>query len=141
MLVITITDIFQTLRSSTAEAKELKSNIGRVFQQAVVGSAELAATQAKHWDATSSATVELQSSLVNLRENDIHSLIGAFDSIHSQLVCFSSPIHFPFAKTIQRASNELVAVMYSQQHEMDQVSSILCISITIADSFSAPFKP
>lgn len=110
------------MRSSAAEAKELKSNIGKIFQQAVEGSAELAATQAKNWDAASSSTVDLRSSLRSLREQEVHSLLGAFDSIHSQLVGCSRANLLDHAKLIQRASNELVAVMYNRQHEMDQVS-------------------
>ncbi|KAL9005416.1 MAG: hypothetical protein Q9188_001810 [Gyalolechia gomerana] len=98
------TNVQEALRSSAAEANDLRSNIGRVFQQAVEGSAELAATQAKHWDAASASTIELQGSLQSLREQEVHSLLGAFDSINSQI----------------RASNELVAVMYARQHEMDQ---------------------
>ncbi|KAI4120263.1 MAG: hypothetical protein LQ338_007140, partial [Usnochroma carphineum] len=97
-------NVGEALSSHATEAKELKSNIGRLFQQAVEGSAELAATQAKQWDATSSSAVELQNSLQSLREQEVHSLLGAFDSIHNQL----------------RASNELVAVMYSRQNEMDK---------------------
>ncbi|KAL9059541.1 MAG: hypothetical protein Q9206_001439 [Seirophora lacunosa] len=84
--------------------KELKSNIARVFQQAVEGSAELAATHAKHWEATSSSTVDLRDSLHELRDQEVNSLLGAFGSIHNQL----------------QASNELVAVMYSRQNEMDK---------------------
>lgn len=71
--------------------KELKSNIGKVFQQTVEGSAELAATQAKQWDATLSSSVELRDALQSLREQEVHSLLGAFDSIHNQLVCHGSP--------------------------------------------------
>ncbi|KAL8839196.1 MAG: hypothetical protein Q9170_001845 [Blastenia crenularia] len=97
-------DVEETLRSSTAEAKELKSNVGRVFQQAVEGSAELATTQAKSWDTALSSTAELRQSLQSLREQEINSMLGAFDNMSSQL----------------RASNELVAVMYTRQHEMDQ---------------------
>ncbi|KAL8905294.1 MAG: hypothetical protein Q9207_002727 [Kuettlingeria erythrocarpa] len=94
----------EALQSSTAEVKELKSNIGKVFQQTVEGSAELAATQSKQWDATLSSSLELRDALQSLREQEVHSLLGAFDSIHNQL----------------RASNELVAVMYSRQNEMDK---------------------
>ncbi|KAI4097761.1 MAG: hypothetical protein LQ344_000033 [Seirophora lacunosa] len=97
-------DVKEVLRSSTKEAEELKSNIARVFQQAVEGSAELAATHAKHWEATSSSTVDLRDSLHELRDQEVNSLLGAFGSIHNQL----------------QASNELVAVMYSRQNEMDK---------------------
>ncbi|KAL8708891.1 MAG: hypothetical protein Q9225_007536 [Loekoesia sp. 1 TL-2023] len=113
-------DVEEALRSSAAEAKELRSNIGKVFQQAVEGSAELAATQAKNWDAASSSTVDLRNSLQSLREQEVHSLLGALDSIHSQLVGYSRASLLDHAKFIQTASNELVAVMYTKQHEMDQ---------------------
>lgn len=96
--------------------------MGRVFQQAVEGSAELAATQAKHWDAASASTIELQGSLQSLREQEVHSLLGAFDSINSQIVCHSHVTFEDNPNVVQRASNELVAVMYARQHEMDQVS-------------------
>ncbi|KAI4199625.1 MAG: hypothetical protein LQ350_004500 [Teloschistes chrysophthalmus] len=94
----------ETLRSSTAEAKALQSSISKVFQQAVEGSAELAASQANQWDATTSSTAELRNSLQSIRQHEVHSLLGAFDGIHNQL----------------RVSNELVAVMYARQHEMGE---------------------
>ncbi|KAI4201027.1 MAG: hypothetical protein LQ348_001682 [Seirophora lacunosa] len=113
-------DVKEVLRSSTKEAEELKSNIARVFQQAVEGSAELAATHAKHWEATSSSTVDLRDSLHELRDQEVNSLLGAFGSIHNQLVSCASRALFSSAKAVQQASNELVAVMYSRQNEMDK---------------------
>ncbi|KAL8736820.1 MAG: hypothetical protein Q9166_000186 [cf. Caloplaca sp. 2 TL-2023] len=92
------------LRSTAAEAKELKSNIGEVFQQALEGSAELAANQATQWDAASSSTAELRDSLQSMREQEVHSLLGAFGNIHNQI----------------QVTNELVAVMYKRQHDMDK---------------------
>ncbi|KAI4272641.1 MAG: hypothetical protein L6R35_006471 [Caloplaca aegaea] len=113
-------DVKEALRSSTSEAEKLKTTIGRVFQQAVEGSAELAATHAKHWEATSSSTVELRDSLQNLREQEVNSLLGAFGSIHNQLVSEAVPALILSAKASQQASNELVALMYSRQNEMDK---------------------
>lgn len=97
-------NVEEALRSSSAEADELRSNIGKVFQQAVEGSAALASTHAKQWDLASASAIELQGSLQNLRDQEVHSLLGAFDSINTQI----------------RTSNELVAVMYARQQEMDQ---------------------
>ncbi|KAL8652902.1 MAG: hypothetical protein Q9210_002416 [Variospora velana] len=113
-------DVKEALRSSTTETEKLKTTIGRVFQQAVEGSAELAATHAKHWEATSSSTVELRDSLQNLREQEVNSLLGAFGSIHNQLVSEAVPALISSAKASQQASNELVALMYSRQNEMDK---------------------
>ncbi|KAL8634933.1 MAG: hypothetical protein Q9228_007525, partial [Teloschistes exilis] len=75
----------EALRSSATEAEALQSNISKVFQQAAEESAELAASQAKQWDATTSSTAELQNSLQSIRQHDVHSLLGAFDGIHNQL--------------------------------------------------------
>ncbi|KAL8732581.1 MAG: hypothetical protein Q9181_003896 [Wetmoreana brouardii] len=113
--------VHNVLQSSATEAKALQSNIGRVFQQVLEGSAELAATQASQWDATSSSTAELRSSLQGMREHDVGSLLGAFDSIHGQL----------------RVSNELVAVMYTRQHEMDERLSKLDRSLAGLESTAA----
>ncbi|KAI4234604.1 MAG: hypothetical protein LQ352_008166 [Teloschistes flavicans] len=96
--------IQEALRSSTAEAEALGSNISKVLQQAAEGNAELAASQLNQWKATTSSTAELRNSLQSIREHEVHSLLGAFDGIHNQL----------------RVSNELVAVMYARQHDMDQ---------------------
>lgn len=92
-----------------------------MFQQAVEGSVELAATQAKQWDTASASAAELQDSLQSLREQEVHSLLGAFDSINTQIVSHSQMTNENDPNVVQRASNELVAVMYSSQQEMDQV--------------------
>ncbi|KAL9576094.1 MAG: hypothetical protein Q9212_007391, partial [Teloschistes hypoglaucus] len=75
----------EALRSSTTEAEALQSNISKVFQQAAEGSAELAVSQAKQWDATISSTAELRNSLQSIKQHEVHSLLGAFDGIHNQL--------------------------------------------------------
>ncbi|KAL8664842.1 MAG: hypothetical protein Q9202_002704 [Teloschistes flavicans] len=77
--------IQEALRSSTAEAEALGSNISKVLQQAAEGSAELAASQLSQWKATTSSTAELRNSLQSIREHEVHSLLGAFDGIHNQL--------------------------------------------------------
>ncbi|KAL9030393.1 MAG: hypothetical protein Q9196_001473 [Gyalolechia fulgens] len=118
------TSVEEALRSSAAEAYELRSNLGRVFQQAVEGGAELAATQAKQWNAASASTIELQGSLQSLREQEVHSLLGAVDSINAQIVRHSQMTIANSPNSIQRASNELAAVMYARQHEMDRVSRL-----------------
>ncbi|KAL8940849.1 MAG: hypothetical protein Q9216_002601 [Gyalolechia sp. 2 TL-2023] len=115
-----VSSVQEALRSSAAEADKLRSNMGRVFQQAVEGSAELAATQARQWDAASASTVELQSSLQSLREGEVHSLLGAFDSINTQIVSRCRMTCEDDPDVVQRASNELMAVMYQRQHEMDR---------------------
>lgn len=141
MSICVSTDVLKALRSSTSEAEKLKTTIGRVFQQAVEGSAELAATHAKHWEATSSSTVELRDSLQNLREQEVNSLLGAFGSIHNQLVSEAFPALISSAKASQQASNELVALMYSRQNEMDKVDSPVSLLENVTNIAIAPGQP
>ncbi|KAL8954233.1 MAG: hypothetical protein Q9183_007252, partial [Haloplaca sp. 2 TL-2023] len=94
----------QVLRSSAVEAGNLQASLGEVFQQAVEGSAELAASQTSLWDATSSSTAELQNSLQDLKKQQVHTLVGALDNMHTQLM----------------VTNELVLGMHTRQQEMDQ---------------------
>ncbi|KAL8702908.1 MAG: hypothetical protein Q9201_003914 [Fulgogasparrea decipioides] len=124
------------LQSSATEAKALQSNVGRVLQQVLKGSAELAATQASQWDATSSATAELRDSLQGIREHVLGSLLGAFDGINTQLVRHLK-LTFDDADAAQRVSNELVAVMYTKQHEMDERLSKLDGSLAGLESTAA----
>lgn len=64
----------------------LEKNIGRVFQQVITGSAELAATQTEQWDLSHGLAMELQNSLQDMKEGEIGSLLGALVSIQGQLV-------------------------------------------------------
>ncbi|KAI4185902.1 MAG: hypothetical protein L6R41_003839 [Letrouitia leprolyta] len=132
-----VSNVEEALRSSAAKANNLRSNIGKVFQQAVEGSVELAATQAKQWDTASASAAELQDSLQSLREQEVHSLLGAFDSINTQIVSHSQMTNENDPNVVQRASNELVAVMYSSQQEMDQRLTKLDKSFTSLESTAA----
>ena len=64
----------------------LEKNIGRIFQQVVAGSAELAATQTEQWDLSRLLATELQSSLQNMKEGEIGPLLNALVTIQGQLV-------------------------------------------------------
>ncbi|KAL8867390.1 MAG: hypothetical protein Q9174_005696, partial [Haloplaca sp. 1 TL-2023] len=111
-------EVQKVLRSSAAKAGNLQANLGRVFQQAVEGSAELAASQTSLWDATSSSATELQNSLQDLKEQQVHTLVGALDNMHSQLM----------------VTNSLVLGMHTRQQEMDQRLSNLDRSFTNLES-------
>ena len=65
---------------------DLKKNVGRVFQQAVSGSAELAASQTKQWQTSQDLATKLEVSLGSLRDTEIRDLLGAFGNMHSELV-------------------------------------------------------
>ena len=65
---------------------KLGTNIERVFQQVVTGSAELAAAQTEQLDVSRELATELQSSLQNMKEVDIGPLLGALGGMQGQIV-------------------------------------------------------
>ncbi|KAI4111183.1 MAG: hypothetical protein LQ345_006848 [Seirophora villosa] len=136
-----LSDKFKDLGSEASDVKEeaegLKSNIARVFQQAVEGSAELAATHAKHWEATSSSTVDLQDSLRNMRDNEVNSLMGAFGSIHNQLRLISLDKSFAGLEStaaalhaMQTSDAEAQLRLHNQMQTDLQVAQSLLADIT-----------
>ncbi|KAI4242997.1 MAG: hypothetical protein L6R40_003688 [Gallowayella cf. fulva] len=111
-------EVETVLRSSAAEAIQIRTNVGQALQRVVEGSAELAAMQADHSEATSLATAQLRNSLQSMHEQEVQSLVSAFDSIHDQL----------------RASNELVGVIYSRQNEVNDLLTKLDTSFASIES-------
>ena len=65
---------------------KLGTNIEKVFQQVVTGSAELAAAQTEQLDVSRELATELQSSLQNMKEVDIGPLLGALGGMQGQIV-------------------------------------------------------
>ena len=82
------TDESQNVRQSNTEAVDLQKNVGRVFQQVVQGSSELAASQMRQWERSQDLASQLQESLGSIKDIEIHALLGAFGGIHDQLVSF-----------------------------------------------------
>lgn len=64
----------------------LQKNVGRIFQQAVSGSAELAASQTQEWHRNQALATTLGNTLHSIGETDIRNLLGAFTIMHSELV-------------------------------------------------------
>lgn len=91
------------MHSSIDKANELRSNIGKLIQQAADDYAELAAAHANTLEAISSAEALLHNDLQSMGEVHLQSVAGAFGSVQDQL----------------RASNELVGVMHSRQTVLD----------------------
>ena len=85
-----ITDKVQNLRQSSTEATVLQEKVGRVFQEVVEGSSELAASQTRQWEQSQDLAMRLQTSLGTMRDTEIQGLLGAFDGIQGQLVGCSS---------------------------------------------------
>ncbi|CAO1597068.1 hypothetical protein XANCAGTX0491_000897 [Xanthoria calcicola] len=96
-------EVQETLHSSVDKANELRSNIGKLIQQAADDHAELAAAHANTLEAISSAKALLRNDLQSMGEVHLQSVAGAFGSVQDQL----------------RASNELVGVMHSRQTVLD----------------------
>ncbi|KAL8993386.1 MAG: hypothetical protein Q9169_006389 [Polycauliona sp. 2 TL-2023] len=118
-------EVQKALHSSTAKANELRSNIGRLVQEAVDDRAELATAHANTLEAISSAKALLHNDLQSMGEVQSQSMVGAFNNIHNQL----------------RASNELVGVMYARQTDLDrQLSGLDRHLADLKDSSAALLK-
>lgn len=95
-------NLSENVHKANIDSVNLEKNIGRVFQQVITGSAELAATQTEQWDLSHGLAMELQNSLQDMKEGEIGSLLGALVSIQGQL----------------QISNELVTFIYLRQNEL-----------------------
>ncbi|MCJ1229510.1 hypothetical protein MMC12_006177 [Toensbergia leucococca] len=84
-----LSGLSQNIQKSNNETLELGKKIGKIFQQVLLGSSELAASQTRHWDLSRTLVTELQSSLETMRETEIRDLLGVFGSIQSQLRLFN----------------------------------------------------
>ena len=81
-----VLNICKNVRKANVDSVDLQRNVGKVFQQVVEGSAELAAFQTQHADRSQELAVELQGSLQNMRDQEINAMLSLFHGIHSQLV-------------------------------------------------------
>lgn len=68
------------------EATDLQKNVGRVLQQVIEGSSDLATSQVKQWQQSQDLASNLQTSLESMRDTEVKALLGAFGGIHGQLV-------------------------------------------------------
>lgn len=64
----------------------LNRSIGRIFQQVLQGSSEMAASQTREWEISQGAAVELRDTLDTMRIENVDALLGAVSDIHRQLV-------------------------------------------------------
>lgn len=85
-----VLNVFKNVRKANVDSVDLQGNVGKVFQQVIEGSAELAAFQTQHADRSREVAIELQGSLQNMRDQEINAMLGLFHGIHSQLVRDSS---------------------------------------------------
>ena len=87
-----LANFHQNVHKANIDSANLEKNIGKVFQQVLTGSAELAATQSEQWDLSRVMATELQGSLQSMKEGEIDSVLSALASIRGQLV--SKPSQF-----------------------------------------------
>ena len=79
----------ETVRKVNKDSADLNLHIGKVFQQVVEGSSEIAATQTRQWDVSRGLATQLQNSLELMKSNEISALMGTFGDIHDRLVTCS----------------------------------------------------
>ncbi|KAI9663595.1 MAG: hypothetical protein M1829_006054 [Trizodia sp. TS-e1964] len=100
---VEIDEMSQKIHSSNRNVTNLQKNIGSLWHEMVRGSAELAATQTRAWEASRVVMTDLQTSLENTRGQGIQDIELAFSTVQGQL----------------KASSELVAIMQMKQTELD----------------------
>ena len=89
-----VANFHQNVHKANIDSANLEKNIGKVFQQVLTGSAELAATQSEQWDLSRVMATELQGSLQSMKEGEIESVLGALASIRGQLVSKPSELYW-----------------------------------------------
>ncbi|KAI9873558.1 MAG: hypothetical protein M1830_010857 [Pleopsidium flavum] len=92
------------IRKSNSEVIDLQKNVGRVFQEVLSGSSELAATQVKEAEVNRGLIMEVRSSLETIRGRELETLLQALGSMHRDL----------------QISNEMVATMHLRQNSIDE---------------------
>ena len=81
-----VLNICKNVRKANVDSVDLQINVGKIFQQVVEGSGELAAFQTQHADRSGEMARELQGSLQNMRDQEINAMLSLFHGIHGQLV-------------------------------------------------------
>ncbi|KAI9818845.1 MAG: hypothetical protein M1827_007666 [Pycnora praestabilis] len=94
----------QRIRESKDDVASLRKDVGRVFQEVLRGSSELAATQTKDLEFNHEVTIAIQRSLETIQGQNLQQLFLTFGSIHSEL----------------QSSNELVSLMHTRQTALDE---------------------
>ena len=69
-----------------AKSQNLESSVGKVFQKAAEGTAELASIQTRYLDETNELAKRLRSSMEQMREIDVYNLVIMMQQMHGQMV-------------------------------------------------------
>ena len=86
-------DAFKNVHNANTDSLNLQKNVGKIFQQVAEGGAELAAVQSQQSEHAQEMAIELQSSLQNMRNQEISAMLSLFHGIHNQLVSITTPIN------------------------------------------------
>ena len=117
-----MTDLRKNVRAANAVSENLQKNVGRVFQTALKGSAELASVQTKHLDESSMLAAELQQSLIGMRNVDVHDLLMVIKHMHGQLVSRRRESRdTSLITSIQQATNEIMSLVATRQNNVASV--------------------
>ena len=76
----------QNVDSANVKSQDLGKNIGKVFQKAAEGTAELASIQTRYLDDTDELAKRLRLSLEQMREEDVYNLVVIIQQMHVQIV-------------------------------------------------------
>jgi len=95
------TDAAQNVRNSNNDVVNLQKNVGKVFQEVLSGSSELASRQLGDWEVNRALATEVRSSLETIRGSEMEALLHTLGTMHRDLVristlfqCFKYT-HFP----------------------------------------------
>ena len=105
--------IVQDLERTREEAGHVHDGVGRVFQQVLKGSSELAATQTIQLAHSQELAEQLQISLNDMRNEDVQNILGAFGSIQQHLVNFHTCPHAFSMPLMMLANLERACVSYA----------------------------
>jgi len=83
---ITWPDATQNIRNSNSEVMDLQKNVGKVFQDVLSGSSELAYSQLKDLEVNRALATEVRSSLEIIRGKEVEALLQTLGSMHRDLV-------------------------------------------------------
>ena len=118
-----VLNICKNVRKANVDSVDLQRNVGKVFQQVVEGSGELAAFQTQHADRSREMARELQGSLQNMRDQEINAMLTLFHGIHGQLVRIHPQSCCANTDHDQQSSNDLVSSLHTRQNALDEVST------------------
>ena len=86
VVLFNMVDTAQNIRDSNSKVVDLQKNVGKVFQEVLSGSSQLASSQLRDWEVNRALATEVRSSLETIRGTEVDALLQTLGSIHRDLV-------------------------------------------------------